>query len=164
MGLIPFVSLFFRGKLVVFLSIKVILFFTFLLVKYKKDRINLFHNLTISVRDLISVVFNHYAPSQSVGSWRKEDPGCFPNPTDRNLRATSQPRFGHPPSIIRRCRKLRAWTLTSRVFEIWISSPGLDVTSSFLCFLDGVFFSVHMAWDDSTYRGRNGIGCFHVSP
>lgn len=24
--------------------------------------------------------------------------------------------------------------------------------------------SVHMAQDDSTYRGRNGIGCFHVSP
>jgi hypothetical protein len=24
--------------------------------------------------------------------------------------------------------------------------------------------SVHMAQDDSTYRGRNGIGCFHVLP
>lgn len=38
----------------------------------------------------------------------------------------------------------------------FISSPGLDHVSRII--------SVHMARDDSTYRGRNGIGCFHVSP
>lgn len=38
----------------------------------------------------------------------------------------------------------------------FISSPGLDHVSRTI--------SVHMAQDDSTYRGRNGIGCFHVSP
>lgn len=35
-------------------------------------------------------------------------------------------------------------------------SPGFDHVSRTI--------SVHMAQDDSTYRGRNGIGCFHVSP
>jgi len=122
MGFIPFVSLFFHWKLAVFLSIKVI-FFTFLLARYKKDGINLFHNSPFP-REIRSQLFSTATRLLNQwGSWRKEDPGCLPNPTDRNLRATSQPRFSHPFYIIRQCRKLRAWT--SRIFEIWISSPEL---------------------------------------
>ncbi|KAK9082556.1 hypothetical protein Syun_031860 [Stephania yunnanensis] len=42
-----------------------------------------------------------------------------------------------------------------RIFLL-MDEPGLDHVSRTI--------SVHMAQDDSTYRGRNGIGCFHVSP
>ncbi|KAG5558058.1 hypothetical protein RHGRI_008084 [Rhododendron griersonianum] len=47
-------------------------------------------------------------------------------------------------------------TLPILFFEMQISTPGLDHVSRTI--------SVHMAQDDSTYRGRNGIGSFHVSP
>jgi len=40
--------------------------------------------------------FQLYLLLNRYGSWRKVDPGCFPNPTDRNLRATAEPRLVTP--------------------------------------------------------------------
>ena len=40
--------------------------------------------------------FQLYLLLNRYGSWRKVDPGEFPNPTDRSLRATAEPQLVTP--------------------------------------------------------------------